>query len=429
MPGDLELGMVLRELRTTRKLTLAAVARRVGCAESLISYVETGRRQLHPWLAEELDSAYETGGAIAALLRGTRNPATIGVATADDLLVVQLPGGGVAVPLSRRALLAGLGIGALSSVVAGPLEQAVRELDPGPETLIRFEHTFDGFQAAVRVLPPNRLIDSVTGQVALLDALRRRLSRRDQRPYTVMQARYAECLSWLSEEAGDAQTALYWTDRAAEWAQTVAWTPMVAYTFVRRSMMAISFTSDGLRAVDNAEHALYLPDAPARVKALAAKQMAFGYALAGQRDSSVQALDQAMALLSAPVREDEAALGQRSVVSDDLYTIFQTTCDIYLGRSEEPIAALEPRLNKLAKASARTATITRAKLARAYANAGHPADACRLTLAALDSVQAVGSFSAYAELCRTLPVLDYWRSRPDVQDIRHAVKTSPVFGA
>ncbi|MFD2415722.1 helix-turn-helix domain-containing protein [Amycolatopsis pigmentata] len=429
MPGDLGLGTVLRELRTARKLTLAAVARRVGCAESLISYVETGNRQLYPWLAERLDSVYETGGTIAALLRGTREPVASGVTATDDLLVVQLPGGGVAVPISRRALLAGLGIGALSSAVSSPLEQAMRNVDPGSETLARFQRAFEGFQAAARVLPPSRLIDGVTGEVAVLDALRRRLTHRDQRPYTVMQARYAECLSWLCEEAGDAEGALYWTDRAAEWAQMIAWTPMVAYTFVRRSMMAISFTSDGRSAVDNAEHALYLPDAPPRVKGLAAKQMAFGYALARQRDASARALDEAMSLLSAPTREDEAALGQRSVVSDDLYTIFQTTCEIYLGRSQQPIVTLEPRLNKLAKASLRTATITRAKLARAYANAGQPADACRLTLDALESVRAVGSLSAYAELRRTLPVLDYWRSRADVREVIHAVRSAPPFSA
>src|SRR6266511_1417416 len=70
MPGDVALGTVVRDLRRARKLTLAAVARRAGCAESQLSYVESGRRQLHRWLAEKLDAIYDTGGIITRWLAG-----------------------------------------------------------------------------------------------------------------------------------------------------------------------------------------------------------------------------------------------------------------------------------------------------------------------------------------------------------------------
>jgi hypothetical protein len=96
MPGDHELGAVLRDLRRSRGLTLASVARQAGCAESLISYVESGRRRLHPWLARQLDGIYRTGGVVAALLRNTERTHTAsstGVSN-DDTLVVELPGGG-----------------------------------------------------------------------------------------------------------------------------------------------------------------------------------------------------------------------------------------------------------------------------------------------------------------------------------------------
>ncbi len=69
--------------------------------------------------------------------------------------------------------------------------------------------------------------------------------------------------------------------------------------------------------------------------------------------------------------------------------------------------------------SLRTATITRVKLARAYANAGQPEQACRVAWETLEAIEQVGSLSARNELRRALPVLNQWHGRSDVQDIVH----------
>jgi hypothetical protein len=108
VPGNVELGAVLRELRTARGLTLTAVARQARCALSLVSYVESGDRALQPWLAQELDRIYATGSVVAFLARGSggtsdENPAS--GAPMRDVFVVVLPQGGVAMPLSRREAL------------------------------------------------------------------------------------------------------------------------------------------------------------------------------------------------------------------------------------------------------------------------------------------------------------------------------------
>jgi hypothetical protein len=421
LAGDERLGRVLRDLRRARKLTLGAVSRRAGCAESLLSYVETGRRHLHPWLAEQLDGIYQTGGILAALVHGDGSGSTSGWpdlgTLGGDVLLVRLPEGGALVPVSRRELLVGLSIGALGGSLRHQIDQLVSRLAFDADPLPLFERAFAGFQTAARTLPPTQIIDGLTGHVALLDALRHQAPVNERSRYAVMQARYAESLSWLSEEAGDLHRALYWTDRAAQWALVGNWPAMVAFTFVRRSMMAISFTSDGRRAVDTAGLVLDMPTAPARVKGLAAVELAMGHALAGDQDDSARALDKAMEYLAAPMRDDEVGLGQRSVVGDDLYTIYRTTCDIYLGRSDTVIPLLAPRLDAVSKGSARTATITRAKLARAYANAGHPQEACQLAWQTLDAIEQVGSLYAWSELTRMVPVLGYWAGRSDVQEI------------
>ncbi|MGH3832642.1 MAG: hypothetical protein ACRDRS_19760 [Pseudonocardiaceae bacterium] len=152
---------------------------------------------------------------------------------------------------------------------------------------------------------------------------------------------------------------------------------------------------------------------------MAADEIAQGYALAGNQHASMNALDLAMGWIAQPIREDDAALGQQSVATDDLYTIHRMTCDVYLGRGARVIPMLEPRLMSLSGSSSRTATITRAKLARAYANAGQPEKACRVAWETLDGIEQVGSLSARNELRRALPVLDRWHGRSDVQDIAH----------
>ena len=422
MLGDPAVGAVLRDLREAHVLTLAAVARRAGCVESTLSYVECGHRRLQPWLAQRLDQIYETGGVIASLASQAGDKSHQDLAPGvpgSDVFVVVLPQGGVCMPLSRREALAALGVGISSGKVQVQFERALDDIRPDSDFLGYFEDSFNGFQKAARMLAPRQVMDGLLGNVAILDGLRRRAPQRDGQRYLKLQARYAESLSWLSEEAGDLPGAMYWIDRASHWAQAANWSAMTEYGFVRRSMMVVSFSGDGRRVIDQAQHVFGMSDASPRMKGLAANQMAEGYALTGDKEASYRALDEAMSWLARPPRDDDILLGQRSVADDDLFAIYQATCGIYLGYGASTIRVLEPRLESLSRSSARTATITRAKLARAYAQAGQPAEACSMAWETLHGMEQVDSLSARSELRRTVRVLDQWHGRSDVQDLTH----------
>jgi hypothetical protein len=425
VPGDAALGALLRELRTSHRLTLAAVARRIGCAESLISLVETGRRPLQPWLAERLDDLYDMGGTIVALLNaGVR--ACRGGPLVDDVLLVRIPSGGVTVSLSRRALLAALGVGAVHGPPFRALADALGDLSPAVETVDYLEHTLDGLQTAARFVAPLKTIDPLTSQVALVDVLRQRAEPQERRRLAVLQIRCAESLSWMHEEAADVHNALYWIDRAVQWAQTTQWTSMVSYGFVRRSMLALSYADDGARAVEHARAALRIPAASPWIKGLAAKQVAFGLAVMQRPGECARALDSAMSFFADKQDDDEGrGLGQRSVASDDLFAIFKATCDVYGHRGELAIPVLQPRLAGLSRASLRTHAITSAKLVHAYACAGEPERACSLLHDTADRAQSVGSLSAARELRRALPALAYWSSRSDIRDARERLRSLP----
>ena len=426
MLGDSRLGAVLRQLRMARGLSLAAVARQASCDQSLISLVELGHRHLHLWLAEKLDRIYETGSVVVSLSRtsgGTPQDHSASGIPSTDVFVVLLPQGGVAMPLSRREALAALGLGIVTGGLQGEFERALDGIELDDDVIQFFQDAFNGFKEAARILPPHQLIDGMIGNVAILDGLRRRAVDDYRNRCSTLQAHYAESLSWLSEEAGDLPSAMWWIDRASQWAQAAGWSGMTTGAFVRRSMVTLNFSGSGIRAVDQARPVLDMVQASPRMKGLAAKQMACGYALAGNRDESRRALDAAMGWLAQPVREDDAFLGQLIVMNDDLFTVYQTTCDVYLGHGARVIPMLEPHMESLAGSSFRRATITRAKLAWAYANAGQPEEACRVAWETLDAIERIGSLSARNELRRAVPVLNQWHGRSDVQDIMRRLET------
>ena len=54
MNTDIQSSGVMREARRKLSLTQLALARRVGCTESLITKIETGRCTPQPWLKEAI---------------------------------------------------------------------------------------------------------------------------------------------------------------------------------------------------------------------------------------------------------------------------------------------------------------------------------------------------------------------------------------
>ncbi|VVJ22650.1 Uncharacterised protein [Amycolatopsis camponoti] len=428
MPGDTALGAVLRQLRVTRNLTQGFVARRAGCDQSLLSKIESGLRALPRWLAIALDEVYLTGSMVTDLLHNgdVTSHLTGGRVSPDGLVLVQLPGGGPPMAVSRRQLLATVGVGLLGSSAAIALEQTVSALTPTQGLLADYTAAFEGYQIAVRTMAPTRLIDAMAGRAVVLDLLRRRTSGALRRAFLALQGRYAESLSWLNEEAGRTEDALFWLDRAGEWAQIGGWNGLAGYTYVRRSMLVLTAADDSGRAIELAETALAMPGVPARIRGLAAKQAAFGHAIAHNADASARALDTAMELLAAGHDESAGELGQRSVPGDDLYAIFQATCAVHLGRGEQAIDVLQPRLSRLSAASPRTAAITTGKLAHAYANVGLPTQAAQLAMNALEQAKAIESQSTSREIRRALVPLQQWHRRDDVAELLHRMPLGAV---
>jgi hypothetical protein len=429
---DPRFGALVRQLRESRGLTRDAVAVRVLCDPSLVSQVETGRRVLKPWLAQRLDNIYGTGTTIAGLASSLAHPDASGCATLggdDDFVRVELPHGGGTMIVPRRAVLAALSIGTTASTLTD-LRQALGKVPAGEELLAEQAQTLLALQIAGRVMPPARLIESLIGQVAILDVMRDRAPATLRRNFSVLQAQYADYLSWMVQESGDLHGAASWVDRMQHWATRAGWPTMAAYAHVRRSVLANTCASDGRAAVEHAHHALHVAGASQQVRGLAAKQMAYGHALTGHVDACHRALDLAADLHATATAEDEnsdpiigpISLGPSGKTLDISVMLaeFRATCDVSLGGGEDAIAALSTYRTAYGPKTRRGA-FTGARISRAYAQAGYPTQACTLALEALDTGQALDSATTRVELRRALGPLRRWPERSDVAEVRHRI--------
>jgi hypothetical protein len=342
----------------------------------------------------------------------------------DGFVLVRLPKRGVMAVLPRRHLLVALGTGGAAGAL-GDLHTASAALSVDEELLAGLTESLRGLQSAGFSLPPAQLVDSLTGQVALLEVVRGRAPRPLRQGYLRLQAQYARDLSWMVHEAGDPMEALYWIDRAQHWAGLARWPAMTAYAHVQRSTMVSSGSGDGPAAVEHAVQALRTAGAPSQVRGEAAKQLAYGYALAGSADACHRALDLAGRLYDVAAREPAGlesimSLRATSGAVPGLLAQFRATCDVYLGGGERAVSRLEPGRDVYAPGS-RPHAIIGARLAQAYAQAGAPERACALALESLDAARAVDSLSTRNELRRTVTALARWPERDDVAEVRHQV--------
>jgi hypothetical protein len=362
---------------------------------------------------------------ITSLAGSLAYPRPPGCATLEgdgDVVLIQLPQRGVMVPMSRRALLAALGVGATAGPLA-VLHEATAGVVTDEELLTDLTESLRGLHSAGRVLPPATIVDALLGQVASLDVLRRRAPQHLRREFVVLQAQCADHLSGMVQESGDVIGTLYWADRSQHWADQADWPAMTAYSHVRRSTLASSGVGDGPAAVEHAARALRTPGAPALVKGLAAKQMAYGYALGGHSDACHQALDRMAKLFQTASTRDRDPDPVISLAGFDVPTSlaqYEGTCDVYLGGGETAVPLIDSGRAPHGSGS-RNHAITGARLARAYAQAGDPEQACAEAIEALGTGEVVDSLSTRVELRRALKPLDRWPGREDVAEVRHRI--------
>jgi hypothetical protein len=234
----------------------------------------------------------------------------------------------------------------------------------------------------------------------------------------------AEFAGWLYRDLKDPASAMYWYDRAMEWAQEACDTGMQGYVLLRKSQMAYDLR-DAHRVVTFAEAAYQGPwRLPAPVRAEVAQQHALGLAMVGTHLSVVEEhMGAARELLAgAPGEDGEPTVGGCALTMDTLL-LRQATCYTEAGKPAMG-AGLFGQVLASGTLSKRDAGFFSARRAVALALSGEPDEAAAVGLAACAVACETSSERTMRLLGEVVRALGPWSSRPGPFALKKAVLTT-----
>ncbi|MGH3803483.1 MAG: helix-turn-helix domain-containing protein, partial [Pseudonocardiaceae bacterium] len=255
--------MVLRHVRTEAGLSLRELGKRCHHDYSRLSRMETGEHLGDPALLAEIDRILGAGGLLTVLRAAAELPSdpagpvvaapAVGMGHGGDgaavMLEMRMAGGrSVRMSIPRREfgqLLATGALGALFPAGVLNLDDADRLItvmaQPSrvdPQVIGYFDRLLTEHYTADRILGPHQLLSPVMAQLDMLDLLRKHARPPVAEQLLRVLARYGEFVGWLWQDVGDVSAAIYWSDRATQWAQSAGDYQMAAYLLFRKGSIA-----------------------------------------------------------------------------------------------------------------------------------------------------------------------------------------------
>ena len=350
-----------------------------------ISYFENGKRpvpeRLWPIFREALQCAGEDLGFAEAT-------ASFGAARSPDLPAAHLQSSGSAVISSLQRILA-THIQADSQI--------------GPAYLI------PGMQAQ---LPVVGQVCRVTRGADHEDALR-------------LASQFTEFCGWLYQDAGDYRCAMYWTDRALEFAAELDDPRVLSYVLMRKSNIATDAGQPG--------HGLGLANAALkrhfcltpRLRAVALRQRANAYAMLHEPADFAQDTEEALVQATAGTWQGEDDIAPYCTPS---YVEMEAGASwLKLGTAGSAVPVFEDsRARWSATEQVRDHALCLARLATAYAATGEPDQACAVAGELITIANGLGSARVAGQVADLRRSLSLWRSDSSVADLLHRLDTFQV---
>ncbi|MEW1774657.1 helix-turn-helix transcriptional regulator [Streptomyces sp. NPDC086777] len=379
-PARSDFGPELRRRREESTLSLARLADAVHISKSYLSKIERGLATPTGRMALALDAKLHAGGELAALLTpgpaGERNrDSAAGASTGAASWSFHLHDDGEGDFMSPGPAASEAGriptVVARSAITPASLNNA-----PAEAILPVFRALFDECRRLGQFSGPAVVIPLSVTATATLRGLRRGTAHAHRSAALGLAARFAEYTGWMWQEAGDDRAARYWTDHAAEIAETVGDQELVAYALLRQAELAL-YQDDSLATVELAR-AAGTRARGLRIRALAAQREAQGYALLGDEDACRRALDHGAGLLdqSQPQPDGTPTLGGTQI--PDLTAFVKAWCLRELGRPEDAVTLLDTGQDEIAPYALRARARHSARLALALADAGEIERACEV---------------------------------------------------
>lgn len=426
--GDIVFGRELRRRREAAGLSLAGLAQLVHYSKSHLSKVEHGVKPPSEGLARRCDHALGADGELAALAAGPASPPPQQewVGDPDEVWTLVFDGGDVWFrAASRRQVLAAGAAGGLGLLLpagygmerpAAFAAAAGAERDGG-RLLGGFQAMLDQTRALGQVLAPADLLPMLLGQTRTLRRLAEGARGAEQDAMLALASRFAEYTGWIAQEAGDEQGAMWWTDRAVEYAGMAGQRDMAAYALVRRGLIAL-YRHDGRQTVELAQRAQAATGDP-RIRGLAAQREAQGLAVLADRDGTLRALDRAADLLdraAGGLGPDGTPLGPTNVA--DQIEAARGWCLYDLGDTRHAAESLRAQYDAVAPTALRARARYGARLALALAADGEAQEAAAVAGQVIAACAQVDSATVRVDLRALAREFNRMMSVPEVAAVR-----------
>jgi transcriptional regulator with XRE-family HTH domain len=394
--GEQDMGMLFRLLRKRLGATQDAIGVRVGMSQPDISKIANGRRRV------------EEHHVFAGIAEGLGMPPD-----ARRLLGVAHPGD------AEEGFPERVGVAALPAVHVEPPRRV------GPEAADALRGALAQYAKLDNLIGPRHVMAAVAVHLDFVGRILDVAAGPTRTRVLRVGASFAEFAGWIHQDAGDAATALRWSDRALEWAAEAGDQTIVSYVLTRKSHQAAALR-DRAGTLGLAEAALRDADRVSpRTRALALRQLARGHALARDADACARALDAARGQAARGDDHGEAERTLTGYCTPAYIELEAADCWLTLGRAGDAIQVYETCLADWPAAFERDRGVHLARLATAHAAARDPERACAAALDAVPIAADTGSARAADELRRLPGWLGRWKDTEGVRVLAEALRTLP----
>jgi len=228
---------------------------------------------------------------------------------------------------------------------------------------------------------------------------------------------FAEFGGWVFQDAEDLARAMHWTDRALDYALELGDKRVIAYTLMRKAMIATE-NGNPAQGLGIANSALEQSDAlTPRLRAVILRQRSYSNAALGEVIASARDSEQAVI---------EAVTGEKQGEPDRAPYCTPTYAEMEAGASWVRLGHPKTALPLLEKSRSdwpdhtqvRDYALCVSRLAAAYAAAGEPERACTAAEEALALAHGLGSRRVVGQLDTLYRRLGTWRQDPAVAGLR-----------
>jgi tetratricopeptide (TPR) repeat protein len=228
---------------------------------------------------------------------------------------------------------------------------------------------------------------------------------------------FTEFGGWIFQDAGDLICAMHWTDRALDYALELGDQRVIAYTLMRKAMIATENgnPAQGLGIADSAFR--YHDALTPRLRAVILRQRSYSYAVLGEVLASARDSDEAVIEAVAGEKQNEA---DRAPYCTPTYAAMEAGASwVLLGHPKTALPILEKsRSDWPDHTQVRDYALCVARLATAYAAAGELEQACAAADEVVALAQGLGSRRVVGQLDLLYRRLGRWRQDPAVVGIR-----------